>query len=182
LLLSVACASPPPPAASVDELPAAVPDSGVASGPPSPDRAADVALAAEILGPGEAPVIADPPSEPPPEAVAPPATEPPTPTEGELRLAKAVVRGALTPEVIGRVTRRHLAELRHCFPADAPAGAIDLQVSLTAEGPVQAVRVVRGLRPEIDACLRSAYLRLSFPASDDGGVVVFEQHLTFGPR
>lgn len=89
------------------------------------------------------------------------------------------VRGALSREVIQRVTRAHLDEIRLCYERELVnrpdlAGRVDVRLVISPTGPVQSASVTSSDlgAPSVEACIVGAARRWSFPAPAGGIVIV----------
>ena len=89
------------------------------------------------------------------------------------------VSGALSAEVIRRVIRRHINEVRYCYEREL-SGKPDLQGRVTvniAIGPTGAVQRA-GVKTStlanatVETCVTTAVQRWSFPSPDGGGMVM----------
>lgn len=92
--------------------------------------------------------------------------------------ARASVTGALSPEAIRRVVRRHLPEIRHCYEQGLQAnpsleGRVTMRWMIAPDGRVQAASVASsdlGSAP-VESCISQAVQRWTFPTPEGGGVV-----------
>jgi TonB family protein len=94
-----------------------------------------------------------------------------------VRVTRAEVRGGLSPDVIRRVVRRHLNEVRFCYEqqlARVPdlAGRVTVQFLIAPSGAVQssALRSSDLGSARVEQCVVQAVRRWTFPRPD-GGVV-----------
>jgi len=95
-----------------------------------------------------------------------------------IRTGEADVRGSLSREVIRRVIRRHINEVRFCYEqelAQRPdlAGRITVSFIISATGAVQTASVMNTTlnNARVEGCVVQAVRRWTFPAPDGGGVV-----------
>ena len=97
----------------------------------------------------------------------------------QVRTGDADVRGSLSQDVIRRVIRRHIGEVRFCYESalqDRPtlAGRVNVQFVVSPTGAVQTASIADSdlNAPAVDACIANAVRRWTFPAPEGGGVVV----------
>jgi len=103
-----------------------------------------------------------------------------------VRAGTAQVHGSLSKEVIRRVVRSHMNEVRFCYEAQlAGRPGLDGRVSVTfvisPSGAVQGANVVSSTlgNDAVDACLTRAIRRWAFPAPEGGGTIVVTYPFTF---
>lgn len=91
----------------------------------------------------------------------------------------ANVFGALSKEVIRRVVRRHLNEVKYCYEQQLTsrpdlAGRVTVKFVISPTGSVQSAVVSdSSLRNQaVESCVTQAVRRWTFPAPDGGGIVV----------
>ncbi|MGF1464622.1 MAG: TonB family protein [Sandaracinaceae bacterium] len=96
----------------------------------------------------------------------------------QVRTGRADVRGGLSPEIIRRVIRRHLNEVRFCYERQLPSrpdleGRVVVRFAIGAEGKVTSAAVGSSTlgSPPVEACVVSAVRRWAFPAPPVGGTV-----------
>ena len=97
----------------------------------------------------------------------------------QVRGGKAEVRGSLSKEVIRRVVRRHINEVKFCYEQQLNArpdleGRVTTKFVISPTGSVQSAIVANSsLRNQaVESCIVQALRRWTFPAPDGGGVVV----------
>jgi TonB family protein len=97
----------------------------------------------------------------------------------QVRSGGAEVRGSLSKEVIRRVVRRHINEVKFCYEQQLNArpdlqGRVTTRFVISPTGSVQSAMVASSsLRNEaVESCIVRAVRRWTFPAPDGGGVVV----------
>ncbi|MFW2389375.1 MAG: TonB family protein [Polyangiales bacterium] len=97
----------------------------------------------------------------------------------QVRSGGAEVRGSLSKEVIRRVVRRHINEVKFCYEQQLNArpdlsGRVTTRFLISPTGSVQSAMVASSsLRNEaVESCIVRAVRRWTFPAPDGGGVVV----------
>jgi TonB family protein len=95
-----------------------------------------------------------------------------------VRARPAEVRGGLSPDVIRRVVRRHLNEVRFCYEQQLNTrpdlqGRVTVNFIISGSGAVQssAVRSSDLGNPEVERCIVQAVRRWTFPQPDGGGIV-----------
>ncbi|AKF11715.1 AgmX/PglI C-terminal domain-containing protein [Sandaracinus amylolyticus] len=96
----------------------------------------------------------------------------------QVRFGQAEVRGALSSEVIRRVVRRHVNEVRFCYEQELAArpdleGRVTVGFVIGATGAVQGAGVTDSSlgNPRVEGCIAQAVRRWTFPSPDGGGVV-----------
>jgi pSer/pThr/pTyr-binding forkhead associated (FHA) protein len=99
-------------------------------------------------------------------------------TVPRIRTGEADVRGSLSREVIRRVIRRHINEVRFCYEQELGqrpdlAGRVTVSFIISATGAVQTATVSNTTlsNPRVESCISQAVRRWTFPAPDGGGVV-----------
>jgi TonB family protein len=106
-------------------------------------------------------------------------------TEGDpsarprVEAGSADVRGSLSREIVRRVVRRHINEIRFCYEQalhrDATrAGTVVVSFVIASSGSVQSATVASSTLGAADAetCIARAVQRWAFPAPSGGGVVL----------
>ncbi len=95
-----------------------------------------------------------------------------------IRTGEGEVRGSLSREVIRRVVRRHINEIRFCYEQEVMgrpdlAGRVTIAFIIGATGTVQTASVANTTleNARVEACMAQAVRRWTFPAPDGGGVV-----------
>jgi TonB family protein len=128
----------------------------------------------------DAPKIAYTPPAPPP---APPLPMPPPP---QVRLGPPTVQGSLAPEVVARVFKQHLAQLRYCYQRSLATnpnvqGKVAVKFIIGGNGEVRASQVQSSTvnTPELEQCVTSALRAWTFPAPEGGGVVIGSLPIVF---
>ena len=103
-------------------------------------------------------------------------------------IGDASVRGTLDKEIIRRVVRRHLNEVKYCYQqalARRPTleGRLVTQFTIAATGQVLAAFVQSSTLREVsvEACVVNAVKRWAFPAPDRGGLAMVSYPFTFTP-
>lgn len=94
-----------------------------------------------------------------------------------VRIGRATVAGPLAPEIIRRVVRRHMSELRYCYEQQLQshpdlAGRLELKFVITPSGSVQSSQVTSHLSEHaVGTCAARAVRRWTFPSSPSPVVV-----------
>ncbi len=173
LLLTTACGLMPP-----DD-----------SDPPPPVRA-EPAPAPGTIAPTPSPIQAEPPqpAEPADEEPPPPPSPGPLPAV-QVRLGRVTVEGAIAPEVVRRVVRRHQSEVADCYArglAGAPAleGRVVLSCTIQSGGASRSCAIDETTlgRPTVEHCITEAGARWTFPGLDDGDAATFHSPFVLSPR
>ncbi len=106
----------------------------------------------------------------------------------EVRLARAEVQGALDPDLVRRVVRAHLMEVRHCYDQtlarDPRAhGRVVVQFLVDGAGKVTSAALAESDVRDTDLgpCVARAVRRWSFPRPDGGGSVLISYPFVFTP-
>ncbi len=99
-------------------------------------------------------------------------------TVPRIRTGNADVRGSLSREVIRRVIRRHLNEVRFCYEQELGQrpdlqGRVMVSFIISPTGAVQSAAVGDSTisNARVEGCITQAVRRWTFPAPDGGGVV-----------
>jgi TonB family protein len=95
-----------------------------------------------------------------------------------IRQGKASVSGSLDKDIIRRIIRAHINEVRSCYNAGltkdpALAGKLVVRFELGADGKVTSAEIVDDQLGDatVGACVAKALRRWTFPKSE-GGIVV----------
>jgi TonB family protein len=98
------------------------------------------------------------------------------------------VRGALDKEIIRRVIRRHLNEVRFCYEKELVrtptlAGRLTLQFTINAAGQVIAATVPSSTlnNPALESCAVAAVKAWEFPKTRGDGTVVVNYPFVLSP-
>ena len=96
-----------------------------------------------------------------------------------VRQAKATVQGSLDKDIIRRIVRAHINEIRHCYnqvlARDPNAmGRVAIQFTIAPHGKVPSAVVAESTMrdPQIGQCMAQAVRRWTFPKPKDGIVIV----------
>jgi TonB family protein len=103
-------------------------------------------------------------------------------------LGVASVRGQLDKEIIRRIVRRHINEVKYCYDqalARSPKldGRLVTQFTISGSGQVLASVVQSSTlgSPAVEMCVVNAIKRWQFPAPEKGGLVIVSYPFTFSP-
>jgi hypothetical protein len=104
-------------------------------------------------------------------------------------LGSAQVRGGLDKEMIRRVIRRHLNEVRYCYEKalqaePSLAGRVMVEFVIDEDGSVRAAAARESTlaNPAVGACTAGAFLRWQFPTVRGGGLVLVHYPFDFVPE
>ncbi len=96
-----------------------------------------------------------------------------------IRSGNAEVRGSLSKEVIRRVIRRHINEVKFCYEQELNQrpdleGRVKVRFIISPTGSVQTAMVAQSTigSNRVEGCIAQAVRRWTFPAPDGGGIVV----------
>lgn len=133
----------------------------------------EVAAAAAPVAPAPAATPAAEVSSSAPE-VAEAAAEPPIAPE-----VRASFKGTLDPDLIRRIVRAHIPEVRHCYNEGLGrdpelAGRVAIAFTIAETGNVEASKIQESslADDEVSACIQAAVTRWIFPRPDGGAVEV----------
>jgi len=103
-----------------------------------------------------------------------------------VRNGNADVRGSLSREVIQRVIRRHINEVRFCYEQQLSRnptleGRVDVSFIISPTGSVQSAMVRNTTLNDarVESCVTQAVRRWHFPAPDGGGIVAVNYPFVF---
>ena len=103
-------------------------------------------------------------------------------------LGVASVRGALNKEIIRRIVRRHINEVKYCYDqalARQPKldGRMVAQFTIAGSGQVLASVVASSTlgSPAVEMCVTKAIMRWQFPAPEKGGLAIVSYPFQFSP-
>ncbi len=92
---------------------------------------------------------------------------------------RAEVRGSLDKEIIRRIIRRHINEVKYCYQKELQAnpdlyGRIIIQFTIAATGQVMASVVQKSTmkNKKVEGCIAQAVRRWLFPKPKGGGIVI----------
>ncbi len=95
----------------------------------------------------------------------------------KVRVGTPTITGSLTAQAVRRVISMHMAEIRMCHEAHAApgiAGKVVIKFVITPTGAVQMATVASSTLgdSEVESCVTEAMKGWSFPAPDNGGIVI----------
>ncbi len=103
-------------------------------------------------------------------------------------IGHATVQGTLDKEIIRRIVRRHLNEVKYCYQGALPRrptleGRLVTQFTIAPSGRVLAAVVQSSTLKElsVESCVISAIKRWEFPAPERGGLAMVSYPFTFSP-
>ncbi len=106
----------------------------------------------------------------------------------QIKPGEAMVKGSLSKEVIRRVIRQHINEIRFCYEqvlATKPdlAGRVSIQFVISATGAVTGSKVADSTLGSSTAeqCIAKAVQRWTFPSPEGGGVVIVTYPFVLAP-
>jgi hypothetical protein len=92
---------------------------------------------------------------------------------------RAAVRGTLSKEIIRRVIRQHINEVKYCYQRELQSnpglyGRLIVQFTISGMGKVVVSRVARSTlgNSNVETCIAQAVRRWPFPRPQGGGIVV----------
>ncbi len=96
-----------------------------------------------------------------------------------IRTGTADVRGSLSKEVIRRIIRRHINEVRFCYEQELNQrpdlqGRVAVKFIISPTGAVQTAGIASSTmrNARVEGCIAKAVRRWTFPAPEGGGIVV----------
>ncbi len=96
-----------------------------------------------------------------------------------IRGGVSTVKGSLSKDVIRRVVRRHLNEVKFCYEKQLSkrpdlTGRVTVRFIISGNGAVQGAAVDETSLgdPIVEQCIAQAVRRWSFPSPEDGGIVI----------
>jgi hypothetical protein len=102
--------------------------------------------------------------------------------------SSATVRGALDKEIVRRVVRRHLNEVRYCYESSLArrpglAGRVVTSFTIAPTGRVLSSLLQSSTLADapVEACIVGAVRRWEFPAPEGGGVVIVSYPFQLAP-
>lgn len=105
-----------------------------------------------------------------------------------VRQGKAEVSGGLDKDIVRRIVRSHINEVRHCYNqgltrAPGLAGRVSLSFSITPSGTVSAAVVQESTLADnaVGACMSKAVKRWKFPKPQGGASVAVTYPFTLSP-
>jgi TonB family protein len=110
------------------------------------------------------------------------------PTTPDILIGHADVRGTLDKEIIRRIVRRHLNEVKYCYDqalTRQPKLEGRLVAQFTISGSGQVIASVKQSSTlgalEAEMCVVNAIKRWNFPAPTGGGLAIVTYPFTFAP-
>lgn len=104
----------------------------------------------------------------------------------EIIPGQAVVRGSLDREIIRRIIRRHINEVKFCYESELTkkanlAGRISVQFTISATGQVitSVLQSSTMGNVRVESCVTQAIRRWEFPAPTGGGLVIVSYPFNF---
>lgn len=105
-----------------------------------------------------------------------------------IRTGKADVRGSLSKEVIRRIIRRHINEIRFCYEQELNQrpdlqGRVAVKFIISPTGAVQMAAIAKSTmgNPRVEQCIAKAVRRWTFPSPEGGGIVVVTYPFVLSP-
>jgi len=105
-----------------------------------------------------------------------------------IRPGTAEVKGSLSKEVIRRVIRQHLNEVRFCYEQQLAVkpdlqGRVAIQFIISPTGTVQMAKVASSTmgNAQVENCIAKAVQRWTFPSPEGGGVVIVTYPFVLSP-
>ncbi len=101
---------------------------------------------------------------------------------------QAAVRGSLDKEIIRRIIRRHINEVKYCYEQELTkkadlGGRVSVQFTIAASGQVMAsvLQQTTMNSPRVENCVVQAVRRWEFPKPLGGGIVIVTYPFQFNP-
>ena len=99
-----------------------------------------------------------------------------------------VVKGSLDKEIIRRIIRRHINEVKYCYEQELTrkpelGGRVAVQFTIAATGQVIASVLQNSTmgNPRVENCVVQAVRRWEFPKPLGGGIVIVSYPFSFTP-
>lgn len=115
-------------------------------------------------------------------------TPPPSPREPKVQQESAKVTGKLASDIVRRIVRAHLNEVRYCYNQALERdpklrGKITIEFTIDARGRVPRSTVADNTARDepLAACIAASVRRWSFPAPEGGGEVTVRHPFTLAP-
>ena len=106
----------------------------------------------------------------------------------KIKPGQAMVKGSLSKEVIRRVIRQHINEIRFCYEqvlATKPdlGGRVGIQFIISPTGAVQMSKLASSTlgNGTVEQCIVKAVRRWTFPSPEGGGVVIVTYPFVLAP-
>ncbi|MCP4603102.1 MAG: AgmX/PglI C-terminal domain-containing protein [Proteobacteria bacterium] len=91
----------------------------------------------------------------------------------------ATIKGSLSKNVIRRIVRRHINEIKFCYEQGLRkrpdiAGRVAIKFLISRSGAVQSTAVFSSTvdDPQVESCIARTVRRMTFPQPEDGGIVI----------
>jgi TonB family protein len=106
----------------------------------------------------------------------------------EVMPGQAAVRGSLDKEIIRRIIRRHINEVKYCYEQELTkkadlGGRVAVQFTISGTGSVMSSVLQQSTmgNPKVENCVVQAVRRWEFPKPQGGGIVIVTYPFTFSP-
>lgn len=106
----------------------------------------------------------------------------------KVRQAAAEIEGSLDKDIIRRIVRAHINEIRYCYNQGLHkdpklAGRVTIELTIAANGTVSASDVADSTVADeaVGTCAAKAVKRWKFPKPEDGGTVVVKYPFVLEP-
>jgi len=106
----------------------------------------------------------------------------------QVRAGKAVVHGSLAKEVVQRVVRKQMNQIRHCYEQQLQRfpdleGRLDIEFTIDAEGTVTSAQVEDSSveNDAMEQCVVGVIKRFLFPSPEGNGIVIVHYPFVFKP-
>ena len=104
----------------------------------------------------------------------------------DVRVGNATSAGPLDKNIIRRVIRRRLNQIRYCYERElakkpALAGTVVTEFRINPDGAVSKVNIPSGISANVDTCIQRTLMSLRFPEPKGGGVVTVRYPFVFRP-
>jgi hypothetical protein len=147
------------------------------------DATEPTAVTCACEAPAAVPVFATPPASPEPPVVA---AEPRVVSSDDEPAPKAEVIGALDKDLIRRIVRAHIDEVRYCYDEGLShdpelSGSVIVQFVIGSEGKVTRSTARSEMEGEVPECIAKAVGRWMFPRPADGEDVVVSYPFVLEP-
>jgi hypothetical protein len=99
---------------------------------------------------------------------------------------KAEVKVAIDKDVIRRVIRRGMPNIKFCYEEalkNSPTltGKVVVDFTIASDGKVTTSQITSGIQPEMDGCVAQSIAQLYFPAFESGTTMKIVYPFTFEP-
>lgn len=105
----------------------------------------------------------------------------------QVKPAAPLVHGALDKDVIQRIMRRHVSQVRYCYERalqqdPSLTGKLKVKFVIGPDGKVTSAAALQPFQAEVDRCVLSVIRRLRFPSPQGGGVVIVNYPYLFSTQ